>query len=159
MKMPEELPDLFLAGIKELSIDASSIIYMLKTGILGYAAAEIKFYACPCILEEVGWPRLPVIEVPEQQDVVSNDDTVIAVAEAKRIPLLSEDLAILKEASERGIPHFNTLMILNYLLLKKRITPDDYRVYQARLKEISRYSSEVLEYGEAFRKLILKSLL
>ncbi|MBB6478584.1 hypothetical protein [Spirochaeta isovalerica] len=154
MKIPEKLPDLFISGIEELSIDASSIIYMLKIGIFGYAAAEITFFACPCILEEVGWPGLPVNIVPEPQEIMTNDETVLYVSRQKNIPLMSEDLEILAEADKKSIPYFNTLMILNYLLLRGRVTRKEYPEYYERLKEISRYSREVLDYGEKIRILV-----
>lgn len=158
MKRPEKLPDEFISGIKEISIDASSIIYMLKTGILGYVSAEIELLACQGIIEEVGWPRLPVNVVEMPEDAMTNDDSVIAVADRRKVPLLSEDLEILQEAREREIPHFNTLMILNYLLLKGRISPDEYPEYLGRLREISRYSDEILEYGSAIRDLVEKAI-
>jgi len=158
MKIPDRLPELFLSGITEISVDASSLIYMLKIGVLGYAAAEITFFANPCIIEEVGWPHLPVTECSLDREEMENDDTVIALADREKIPLMSEDLEILKKAGEKGIPFFNTLMILNYLLLKGRVSSEDYNVFLDRLIEISHYSSEVLLYGEAIRKLVQKRL-
>lgn len=156
MKMPEELPVTFLTGIKKISVDASSLIYMLKIGILGYAAAEMEMRACPCILKEVGWPHLPVKTVMKNFGSISNDDTVLALSEYERIPLLSEDYEILKGAEDRGIPYFNTLMILNYLLFRKRVTSEEYSEYLKRLKEISRYSQDILDYGEAIKNKIDK---
>jgi len=158
MKIPDQLPELFLSGLTEISVDASSLIYMLKIGVLGYAAAEIQFLANPSIIEEVGWPHLPVRSCGQKQERVENDDTVIDLAASKKIPLLSEDLGILKKAKERGIPFFNTLMILNYLLLKGRVSREDYDLFLDRLKDISHYSSEIFLYGEAVRRLVEEKL-
>lgn len=158
MEMPDKLPDDFVTGIQRISIDASSIIYMLKTGILGYMAAETELVASADVIAEVGWPRLPVRAYPVDEEM-SNDDTVIYIAGTLGIPVVSEDLEILTEAEERGFSRYNTLMMLNYLILKKRIRSADYDEYLHRLKEISRYSREVLEYGRAVRLLVEKSLL
>lgn len=153
MESPEKLPEGFILGIDKISIDASSIIYMLKVGILGYVSAEMVLFASEGIEREVGWPRLPLqkVSVPHE---LSNDESVIYIAEKKEIPLLSEDREVLGEARERGIPFYNTLMILNYLLLKGRVSSIEYDEYLSRLKEISRYSQEILDYGDAVRKLV-----
>ncbi|OQY31905.1 MAG: hypothetical protein B6241_12770 [Spirochaetaceae bacterium 4572_59] len=46
-----------------------------------------------------------------------------------------------------GLEYYNTLMMLNYLLLKKRISPEDYPEYLNRLKDCSRYSEKVMARG------------
>lgn len=153
MKLPEDLPEDFLKGMNRCSIDASSIIYMLKTGILGYVSAEISLVASKEVIEEVGWPRLPVDAVQVDQEM-TNDDTVLYLAEKNEIPLISEDLEILQEARDRKIPFYNTLMILNFLLLKGRIAPGDYPEYFERLVEISHYSDEVIGYGKEIERII-----
>lgn len=158
MERPEKLPEEFTRGMKAISIDASSIIYFLKTGILGYVAAEIELFSSQGVNDEVGWPRLPLTLVPVPEEM-SNDASVLYVAETRGIPVLSEDREVLKEAEERNLPFYNALMILNYLLLKGRIGTGEYDEYLDRLKEISRYSREILEYGDSIRKLVEAELL
>lgn len=152
------IPEIFICGIGEISIDASSIIYMLKTGILGYVSAVMDLLASPGVIEEVGWPRLPVRKIPVGGSL-TNDDTVLFLAEQRGIPLISEDMEILEKARKKGIPYFNTLMILNYLLFRKRVSSAEYSVYLNRLTEVSRYSRDVLEYGAAVKELIEREIL
>ena len=151
------IPEEFQSGIKILSVDASSIIYMLKVGILGYVAAEIKLIASKQIINEVGWPRLPIspFEVSEE---ITNDQTVVELAKQKGVSVLSEDLEVLKNAGMQNLPYYNTLMVLNYLLFKGRISLSEYPEYLNRLIEISHYSKDVLTYGSELNKLIIEKL-
>lgn len=154
MEKPVKLPEEFISGIKELSIDASSIIYLLKVGILGSVAAEISLISPQQIIEEVGWPHLPVNPVPIDNSEMTNDETVVELARLRKISVLSEDREVLDNARISGLKYYNTLMILNYLLLKKRIPQEEYPVYLARLIEISHYGRDILEYGESIKKLV-----
>ncbi|MFP4066816.1 MAG: hypothetical protein ACLFS5_04875, partial [Spirochaetaceae bacterium] len=49
-----------LTALEQAAVDASSMIYMLKAGFFGYAAAELHFYTVGPVAREVGWPELPV---------------------------------------------------------------------------------------------------
>lgn len=151
------LPEEFLEGIDEISIDASSIIYLLKVGILGYVAAEIDLYATPQVLDEVGWPHLPVKSFIIENDSMTNDETVVELGKKRNISVLSEDREVLLNAGNKGLNYYNSLMILNYLLLKKRISINEYPQYLERLKEISHYGSDILDYGSLLHQLIIKS--
>ena len=158
MKLPERLPDEFFSGIHELSIDASSIIYLLKIGILGSVSAEIRLFASQKIIEEVGWPRLPITPTHLEREGLTNDETVVELAKIRRIPVMSEDLEVLESAGTNGLSYYNTLMILNYLLLKKRISREEYPQYFSRLKDISHYSEEILQYGLRIKEQVCLEL-
>ena len=155
------IPDSFLEGFTELCIDASSIIYLLKSGLLGSLSAEVSLVSTPQVRDETGWPHLPVEALPLEESrfpagSLSNDDSLVALAVERRSPVLSEDYEILMNAKEAGLEYYNTLMMLNYLLLKGRIAPDEYPEYLERLKECSHYSSHVLEQGDLVYKDILQ---
>jgi hypothetical protein len=158
MTLPDLLPDEFVKGITEISIDASSIIYLLKVGILGYVAAEIRLVSTEQILEEVGWPHLPVSSYEIDNENMTNDETVVALAVSRNISVLSEDLEVLKNAGSKGLNYYNTLMILNYLLLKKRIEIQEYSEYFSRLLEVAHYSRDILDYGNRIKELVEKVL-
>lgn len=49
-----------LDRLSAAAIDASSMIYLLKAGFLGYVAAEVSLYTVGPVAQEVGWPELPV---------------------------------------------------------------------------------------------------
>ncbi len=152
------IPEEFIIGIKELSIDASSMIYLLKTGLLGSLGAEISLVTTKPVFNEVGWSKLPVKVIEIECEGMSNDQSLLFLAEKRWISILSEDLEILQSAKKKGLNYYNTLMMLNYLLLKGRILPDEYPVYLDRIKEISHYSSNVLVYGEKIYKAVLQYL-
>ena len=154
------IPPLFLQGLTELSVDASSLIYLLKTGLLGSLAAEVELLSTPQVIKETEWPHLPVRAVDVLQDEdgepVSNDESVVVLAQRRKIPVLSEDYEVLMHAGSLGLEYYNTLMILNYLLLKKRITPDEYPEYLERLKNCSHYSVKIMEQGALVHDAVLK---
>jgi hypothetical protein len=149
------IPPSFLSGLDRLCIDASSMIYHLKTGILGSLAAEVHLISTPQVIAEVGWPHLPVTSMALADTPISNDASLLILARREGVPLLSEDREILETAGKEGMEYYNTLMMLNYLLLKKRILPADYPEYLERLKECSRYSQKVLDYGRRVYEEIL----
>ncbi len=152
------IPPSFLSGLNELSVDASSIIYLLKTGLLGSLAAEVKLVCTPSVAAETQWPHLPVEQIPldyREDEKPANDETVVILAQKRGIPVLSEDYEVLRDAGKKGLEYFNTLMMLNYLLLKKRITKDEYPEYLERLKNCSHYSKAVLDKGALVHKAVL----
>ena len=149
-----KVPIEFVKGIKELSIDASSIIYLLKIGLLGSLSAEIKLLATSVIIEEVGFPHLPIQALDIDNKDLTNDQSVVELARIKQIPVLSEDQEVLKNAESNGLQYYNTLMMLNYLFFKKRLTEKNYPEYLCRLIGVAHYSSDILAYGEEMFKKI-----
>ncbi len=147
MPLPE-IPYSFLTGISTLCIDACSIIYHLRTGILGSLAAEVTLVSTTPVIEEVGWPHLPVEPFPVENEDETNDRNLFLLAREQKIPLLTEDLELIKKARREGMEHYNTLMMLNYLYLRKRVGEEEYPEYLERLTSYARYSDEVMEYGE-----------
>ena len=85
----------------------------------------------PAVVKEFGSPaEIQKIEVVEAVDAaraaVDTDQALIRAAEAYGLPLVSEDKKILMAARRLGLPYFNTLMIMNFLIFKKAITPQTY---------------------------------
>ncbi len=152
------LPGEFLKGIKIIVIDASGIIYLLKTGLLGSLAAEIQLITTTPVFDEVGWPRLPVEQVEIECSGITNDQSLIKLAVERDLPVLSEDLEVLTCARKQALSYYNSLMMLNYLLLKERVSVSEYTDYLTRLKKISHYGDDILDYGTRIFKLIIKSL-
>lgn len=141
-------------SLKEASVDASSIIYMLKCGLLGKTAAHIKLYCSPPVAAETGWPGLPVTQVMPKGRFSTNDESVVLLGEEMNIPVISEDKKLLMAAERKGLRYFNTLMILNWLLLDSAVSEEEYLEYRAELVKVARYSNRVLEYAEEIHKKI-----
>jgi hypothetical protein len=138
------------SGIGRCGADASSLIYMLKAGFLGYAGAEIELFTVPEIFNEVGWPELPLTIVPLEKisPGESNDYLLLRLAEARNLSVLSEDKKLLREAERRCIRYYNSLMLLLYLRYRGRVGEDDYREFRERLLTEARYSRKVIEYAD-----------
>ena len=141
------IPPSFFSGLDRICIDASSMIYHLKIGLLGSLAAELELISTPQVIEEVGWPHLPVTPAAVEGEM-TNDESLIALTRRENLPVLSEDKEILEAVREEGREYYNTLMMLNFLLLRRRVQPEEYPGYLARLKECAHYSDEVLAYGQ-----------
>ena len=153
------IPEKFLCGLNALCIDASSMIYLLKTGLLGSLAAEVNLMAPPGVIAETQWPHLPVEPVKlsnEDSTDYTNDQSLVVLARERNVPVLSEDYEVLTDARESGLDYYNTLMMLNYLLLKGRISREEYPLYLERLKECAHYSDGVLSEGELVHMEVLK---
>lgn len=142
----------------EASIDASSIIYLLKAGALGTAASVIHFYASPQILDEVGWPSLPVQTVVPSGSFHSNDESVLMLAVELGVPVISEDKKILLAARNRGIPFYNAAMVLNYLLKVRKINIAQYDEFFSDLMKVARYSQDIIDYALHDKEQILAGL-
>ncbi len=142
------IPAEFISGIKEVSIDASSMIYLLKIGLLGSFAAEVRLVTTKPVYDEVQWPKLPVEIIEIDFEGLTNDQSLLALTEKRKNSILSEDLEILQYAEKSGWNYYNTLMMLNYLLLKGRLLESEYNKYLFRIVEISHYSKKILDYGE-----------
>ncbi len=154
------LPPSFLSGLNRICIDASSMIYHLKTGLLGSLAAETELVSTPQVIAEVGWPHLPVkpLELDREQEGVSNDESLLILARREGLPVLSEDKEILESCREEGREYYNTLMMLNFLLLRGRIQDEEYPEYLSRLKDCAHYGEKVMNYGHEIYLEILKRL-
>ena len=158
-----------LSELSAAAIDASSMIYMLKAGFFGYAAAELDFFTAGPVAAEVGWPQLPVRivdlrrggEVPWTPDTVeipeayvdsthrTNDELLLDLARRRGLALVSEDRGLLERAAEAGRRHYNALLLLALVHRRGRLDRAEYAEYADRLEQIGRYSSEVVSFARA----------
>ena len=135
-------------------IDASSIIYMHKTGFLTKLANTVNLYSPREIVAETGFNHLDIRPVACTSKSLSNDQKLISTALKLRWPVISEDGNILLHMQRAKLPYFNTLMMLNFLLLRKRIDLKDHAIYFERLKQCAWYSPHVWEFGENICNII-----
>jgi len=137
-------------------IDASSIIYCIQAGFFWTLGTACRLFSTPEVIGETKWKDLPVNqESPILKKTGNNDDTLLALAAEKKLPLVSEDRKLLLKAEEQHRPFYNSLMMLIWLEAKQKISEDDYREHLAHLKEYARYSLEIWNYGEKVRGIIL----
>jgi hypothetical protein len=145
---PEEVFEQY-RQLEHVLIDASSIIYMQKAGFLDVLATTVELHAPRELILETGFepPGIKPIE-PGTKDL-SNDQRLIHCAIESRWPVISEDKKILMRAKREGIPYFNALMMLNFLLFEKRLDLEAHSMHFGRLVQIAWYGSDVLEYGKS----------
>ena len=128
-------------------VDTSSIIYMIKAGFMDRLAFELDLTTPSAAAEETGWPRLPV-RISTVQPALTADDAVLALAVQRGSPVISEDRELLMRAGAAGIRYFNSLMMLNLLADRGRCDVGEYALFRDRLREIGRYSAEVLAFAD-----------
>lgn len=148
-----------ISGFKNLDsavIDASSIIYMKKAGFMDIAAKNIHLHVPRIIIVEAKYADFSFTEHElEGFNESSADMQCVLLAHKLMVPVISEDKKVLRQTSLRNLPYYNSLMILNFLLFKKIITPEKFDKLLSGLLLVARYSPFVLSYGESVRKNIL----
>ena len=148
-----------LPGFKTLhtaAIDASSIIYMQKAGFLDLAAKAVKLHAPEAVIAETGY-RLPRIEehrFPADEPMPA-DEQVLDLARSLKIPVVSEDRKVLLGAKKIGLVYYNALMVLCFLLYKKRMGRETFDGHKRKLLAIARYSAEVIAFGEKIAEQVV----
>ena len=148
---PEIDSDTILRALERLKtalIDTSSIIYIQKAGYLEVLSRTIQLYSIPEVISEAKTPVAGVALIhPSEPSSLSTDSRLISCALENKIAMISEDKKILRAMRLAGVPYYNGLMMLNFLLLSKKIDDDGYRRYFSALKNIARYSEAVWEFG------------
>jgi hypothetical protein len=121
---------------------------MHKAGFFTELANTLKLYSPPEIIAETGFNDLNISSLAFTSNSLSNDQKLITAALELRWPLISEDKNILLHMRRAELPYFNSLMMLNFLLFKKRIALKSHAMYLERLKQRARYSPHVWEFGK-----------
>jgi len=145
-------------SLKAAVIDASSIIYMVKAGFFDLLTCCIKLHAPESCLKETAFSGLPIIGHLIDSPGTTADKQLVTLAQSLQLPLVSEDRKVLINASRKGIPFYNSLMMLNFLLYNKSIDTEMFSIYLKRLTAFARYSEEVLLYGKEVTRMILEEM-
>lgn len=135
-------------------IDASSIIYIHRAEYLEILASSIRLFSIKEILSETGPISERIIPISYNETSSSNDQKLISCAMDLRLPIISEDKKILMTMKRADRPFFNSLMMLLFLLYRRRIQNQQYVQYYLALKKFARYSDEIWKYGEKIRTTI-----
>ena len=135
--------------LKEVLIDACSIINMNKCGFLDHLSRTLHLYAPEPIIVETGYPSLPIRTLGCTDFVASNDQCLVDIACDRGWPVISEDKKVLKQMASAGLPYFNAAMMLNLLSYRRMVTQQEYKDYLERLRRTARYSADVWRFAEA----------
>ena len=136
-------------GLKKALIDTSSIIYIQKAGYLDVLNQTIDLNTIPEVISETKAciTGIKLIQAPNLP-ALSTDQKLIICAQENRLAMISEDKGILTAMRKAGFDYYNALMVLNFMLYKKRIDDNRYRQYYRNLRTFARYSADVWEFGD-----------
>jgi hypothetical protein len=158
MKIKVNAPAETLSQFDTLSsavIDSSSIIYLQKINVLSKVIGMLKLHTVENVISECDF-EIPKIIIIESTVGDTTDKQIVDSSKALALPVISDDFSILQKVSMNNLPHYNSLMILNFVLYKNDISTDEYIDYLFELKQIARYSSFVWKYGEDLFRIIEK---
>ena len=144
--------------LREALIDASSIIYIYKAGFYNELKDSLKLYSLKEIVRETGFDDLKINLIEALSKPLSNDQKFIACALKKKIPVISEDRKILMYMKRANIPYFNALMMLHFLLFKRKIDPENHTACLKRLMSTARYSPSVHTFGKGVYEAVVEYL-
>ena len=140
-----------LERVRSVAIDTSSIIYLSKSGLLDRLSELIQLKTVGQVVQEAGLPSLPVDFVATHQDDLNRpidaDTAILQCAVRERIPLLSEDRKLLMRADVRGVPYYNSLMMIALMALRGVIAEGEIADSRDRLVKVAHYGSRVAKYG------------
>ena len=107
----------------------------------------------PGVVKELGslseFEQIELIELREV--IIGKKDTdchLVETAKYLQLPIISEDKKILMQAKRSGLPFFNTLMIMNFLMYKEAINKTEYQASLALLQDKAHYDAFIFEYGK-----------
>jgi hypothetical protein len=150
----EKHPDLVYFGkLDKILADSSSLIYMRKAGFLDRFLTALEVYTVPEVIDETGFENLAVRVVHHRYHedrrgrAQDTDSILIRCAVDGNLPIVSEDRKILLAAERHGLPYFNALMMLNFLLFKREISLPEHGVSFRRLLLSARYAPRILAYS------------
>ncbi|PIE32707.1 hypothetical protein CSA56_14560 [candidate division KSB3 bacterium] len=144
--------------LNEAFIDASSLIYAQQADFLHLLQQSLCLYTLPAILKEarIAATGFHVVQQTDLTDL-SPDQQLLSSALTCARPLISEDRKILMRARRAHLPHYNGLMMINFLLYRRLMSSEAYNRYYTALQRIARYSQPVWDYGESVHRLIIRS--
>ena len=143
-------------SLKKALIDASSIIIIKKAGFFGELSEAVSLCSLKEIIEETRFQNLDIHLLPDVPGQASNDEKFISCALREKIPVISEDRKILMTMKNENIPHYNAVMMLHFLLFKKRLDRKAHLACQSRLMSAARYGDDVLEFAENVFRAVTK---
>lgn len=133
--------------------DTSSLILLEKSGLLPPLSRLLRLVTVYQVWEEYEAGsdngKFPAgIDLIEGPNEAGADEGVLLAARRKGLPLLSEDRKLLLRAEKAGIPYYNALMMLEFVLSRGGMDPADYENRKTRLLASARYSPRVRAYTE-----------
>jgi hypothetical protein len=143
-----------LSSLSSAIIDTSSLIYLSKINCLSLLAGSCKLLTIPDVVIEYGENISDIAIIDVSMENGATDQKLIWICVTDKLTLISEDKKLLLDAEENNIPYFNSLMMLNFLLLKKKISLEEYAIMLEKLKTVARYGMDVWKFGAEVNNVI-----
>ncbi len=136
------------AKLTHAAIDASSMIYLQKLGLLRELSTTILLGTTADVWAETNFApsdlRVRIFTMPV---VLSPDEQILHLATSNNWALISEDRKLLLKAKKLRTPYFNALMMIHLLFFKGRLSENLLQEKIDVLKKIARYGTEIWDYG------------
>lgn len=145
-----------LISLERALIDSSSLIYARSLRLTRVLARAIRLETLSVMCAEVRF-RLPpeiIIHDSAALSALCADDVFSAWAAREELAVISEDKAILTEAARAGRPHFNMLMMVELVRMRRTIDETHYARVQKKLYSFAWYSDEVKAYARQIHRMI-----
>ena len=146
-----------LENTDEAVVDSSSLIYAEKSGFLNQFTETLRLISIEEVVAETGFfdldSRLALVPSPSG---IGTDAKLVKCAEERKLPLISEDRAILMTCLRIAIPNYNALLLLTLMLLRGSVSSRDFSHFEARLLQVAHYHPEVIRFGREFTQFALK---
>lgn len=149
-------------ALDRVLIDTSSLIYLSHINLLHITSAALRLMTIAGVVNEFGkseaFENIEIIVSEKIQEKNKPTDLCLTeTAKTLRLPVISEDKKILMAAKRVGLPFFNTLMIMNFLVYKQVIDRRQYKDALHLLQGRAFYDASVFEYGKSvFEKITEK---
>ncbi len=141
--------------LTKVAIDASSLVYLDRIGLCEQMSEALSLVTVHGVREEEA-PLPQKIEVRAcTEDETSTDDALVACAASEQIPVVSEDKQVLLAARSKGLPFFNTLMMVNFLFFRNLLTHEELKKKIFELTKFAWYHADVFEYGDLVARMII----
>jgi hypothetical protein len=135
--------------LRAAMIDASSVIYIRKSGFFETLLKCLRLYSPVEIIHELGDDADSIEPATCPAIDGTNDRKFVACAAALRLAVISDDRGIITAARKADLPAYNALMMLNFLLWKRRLQAGHFTLHRDRLRHFAWYAPGVWEYAES----------
>lgn len=145
------------SNLSKACIDSSSIIYMQKSGFLNILSDIILLITIPPVISEIGMSKENIFVYDKYiENAYSTDDAIVRCANILKIPVISDDKKILTNVKKINLPYYNSLMMLNYIVYRDKISTEKYNVFKTRLEKNCYYSEKVFLFAEKLFNMIIQ---
>jgi hypothetical protein len=137
-----------LYRLRQGVVDSCSLILLARIELLTLVEERVEFTVLHQVRQEIGALDLQTKRVVHDFAGPA-DQALILAGQCLRLPIISDDRAVLNRARSQGLQYYNALMLILALYQQGRLTRVACRAGLDRLHGVARYSDRVIQYGEA----------